>query len=74
MIMLWFSIATEKKGERRILKTSKKIRILLILLLFVVVAAVSLYQSHVNPANVDFETVSAGRDGLPPRLGERISR
>ena len=66
-------MATETKGERRRIKASKKLWILLILLLFVGVVAVSLYQRQVNPANVDFEIVSAGWDGLPPRLGNNGS-
>jgi len=62
-------MTTETKKERRRIKTSKNIWILLILLLFVGVITVSLYQSQVNPANVDFEIVNTGWDDLPPRLG-----
>ena len=66
-------MATETKGERRRLKTSRKIWILLILLLFVVVAAVILYQSHVNPRSVDFKVIGAGWHGPVPRLGNNGS-
>jgi flagellar basal body-associated protein FliL len=54
-------MATKTKRK----KTSKKIWIILAVLIFCVIAAIGLYQSQ-RPAKVEFKVIQAGWDGLPP--------